>query len=135
MRRRFFQGSQRANQNAGSTAPLYFLAMKAFTSGLVSALASFCMASLSLLSGRATRKFTYGESLPSMIKASLAAGALANHDLGAVDLRGHTDAFDGDLAAGRGAADLGWHQRVKLDRLAATRCQQRKRDEQHELAG
>ncbi|MGX1183185.1 hypothetical protein AB7M29_000864 [Pseudomonas sp. F-14 TE3623] len=46
------------NQNAGSTAPLYFLAMNAFTSGLVRALASFWMATLSLLSGRATRKFT-----------------------------------------------------------------------------
>lgn len=45
-------------QNAGSTAPWYFFSMKAFTSGLVSALASFWMASLFLLSGRATRKFT-----------------------------------------------------------------------------
>ncbi len=30
-----------ANQNAGNTAPLYFFSMKAFTSGLVKALASF----------------------------------------------------------------------------------------------
>ena len=30
-----------SNQNAGRTAPLYFFSMKAFTSGLVKALASF----------------------------------------------------------------------------------------------
>ena len=63
---------RREDQNAGSTAPLYFLAMNSFTCGLVRALASFWMASLSLLSGRATVKFTYGESLPSITRASLA---------------------------------------------------------------
>ena len=49
---------QAADQNAGSTAPLYFFSMNALTSGLVRAAASFLMASLFLLSSRATRKFT-----------------------------------------------------------------------------
>lgn len=43
------------DQKAGTTAPLYFFSMKALTSGLVSAAESFFKASLSLLSGRATR--------------------------------------------------------------------------------
>lgn len=47
-----------ADQNAGTTAPLYFSLMNWRTSSLCSAAASFCMASLSLLSGRATRMFT-----------------------------------------------------------------------------
>ena len=51
-------GRRWAYQNAGSTAPWYFFSMNAFTSGLVRALASFWIAALSLLSGRATRKFT-----------------------------------------------------------------------------
>ena len=46
------------DQNAGTTAPLYLLWMNCFTSGLFSALASFWMAGLSLLSWRATRMFT-----------------------------------------------------------------------------
>jgi len=49
---------RRPNQNAGSTAPLYFSVMNFFTSGLCSAAASFFMASLSLLSARDTRMFT-----------------------------------------------------------------------------
>src|SRR5690554_8209792 len=51
-------------QNAGTTAPSYFSMMKSFTASDFSALASFCMASLSLLCGRATRIFTYGDSAP-----------------------------------------------------------------------
>jgi len=46
------------NQNAGTTAPWYFSWMNCFTASLCRALASFCMAALSLLSGRATRMFT-----------------------------------------------------------------------------
>src|SRR5690554_2816824 len=57
-------------QNAGTTAPSYFSMMKSFTASDFSALASFCMASLSLLSGRATRMFTYGDSAPSITRAS-----------------------------------------------------------------
>ncbi|MNH31936.1 hypothetical protein D3C79_923480 [compost metagenome] len=47
-----------SDQNAGTTAPLYFSLMNCFTSGECSAAASFFMASESLLSGRATRMFT-----------------------------------------------------------------------------
>ncbi len=43
------------DQNAGTTAPLYFSMMNCFTSGECSAAASFFMSSESLLSGRATR--------------------------------------------------------------------------------
>src|SRR5690606_18112739 len=59
-----------AGQNAGSTAPWYFCSMKAFTSGPVSAAASFCTRASSLLSARDTRKFTYGDSLLSITSAS-----------------------------------------------------------------
>jgi len=55
--RGFFKGAV-GYQNAGTTAPLYFSRMNCFTSGLCRAAASFFMASLSLLSGRATRMFT-----------------------------------------------------------------------------
>ncbi len=50
--------TQASDQNAGNTAPLYFFSINALTSGLVRAAASFLMASLFLLSSRATRKFT-----------------------------------------------------------------------------
>src|SRR5690606_18290733 len=43
-----------------------------FTASLCSPLTSFCRAGLSLLSSRATRMFTYGDSAPSMIRASSA---------------------------------------------------------------
>ncbi|SHN22651.1 hypothetical protein SAMN05216593_11546 [Pseudomonas asturiensis] len=48
-------GRGRTDQNAGTTAPLYFSIRKALSSGLFSAATSFFMASESLLSGRATR--------------------------------------------------------------------------------
>jgi len=38
---RLYRDIGAGNQNAGSTAPLYLVSMKAFTCGLVSALASF----------------------------------------------------------------------------------------------
>jgi hypothetical protein len=43
-----------ADQNAGTTAPLYLVSMNFFTSSLCSAATSFFTASLSLLSGRET---------------------------------------------------------------------------------
>jgi hypothetical protein len=42
-------------QNAGITAPWYLVSIKVLTAALFSASASFLMAGLSLLSGRATR--------------------------------------------------------------------------------
>ncbi len=59
-----------AAQNAGNTAPRYFLVMKSLTCGLVSAAASLSTRGSLRLSGRPTRKFTYGESEPSIVSAS-----------------------------------------------------------------
>ena len=53
-----------AAQNAGNTAPRYFLVMKSLTCGLVSAAASLSTRGSLRLSGRATRKFTYGRVPP-----------------------------------------------------------------------
>jgi hypothetical protein len=46
------------DQNAGTTAPLYFSSMNCLTSALCRALTSFCTASASLLSARVTRMLT-----------------------------------------------------------------------------
>ena len=54
-RMRAYGGIDAVAADFGTTAPEYFFSIKAFTSALVSASASFLMASLSLLSGRATR--------------------------------------------------------------------------------
>ena len=56
--RPLWSGSAASAQNAGTTAPWYFSRMKRFTASECKARTSFCMASPSLLSGRATSTFT-----------------------------------------------------------------------------
>ncbi|POP76030.1 hypothetical protein CXB37_12825 [Pseudomonas syringae pv. syringae] len=54
-RRTIVGGTRVSDQNAGSTAPSYFLLMKSFTSWLVNAFDSFSIASVWALSSRVTR--------------------------------------------------------------------------------